>query len=482
MKKILFASSEAVPYIKTGGLADVVGALPKYFDHTKYDVRVILPKYMCIDESLKKHMKYRTHFYVNLGWRSQYAGVFEATYDQITYYFIDSEYYFAGDRPYHHLHEDLEKFAFFDKAVLIAMKVLGFQADIVHCNDWQTALIPAYLKEIYQQDPFYQRMKTVFTIHNIRFQGRWILNAIQDITGLPERCFTPDRLEIYGEGNYLKGGIAYADKITTVSENYAKEICSVEGGEGMEGILRARGADVVGIVNGIDHQLFNPEHNRFLVRNYDASDLIAGKRANKVALQETLGLPKKNDTFLIAMVSRLADQKGFDLLMPVMDELLQDQRIQLVVLGSGEQKYVDYLRGLEWRHPDQVRVDFQYREERANQIYASSDAFLMPSMFEPCGLSQMISMRYGTVPIVRETGGLKDTVLPYNEYEQTGTGFGFCNYNAHEMLFTIQYAYRVYFQHRKEWNALAKRCMELDLSWESSAAKYALLYEELMAQ
>lgn len=481
MIKILFAASEAFPFIKTGGLADVVGALPKAFPKFKYDVRVILPKYACMDTKWSKNLKLKTHFMVRLGWREQYAGILETKWEGITYYFVDSEYYFGGDKPYNNLHEDLEKFAFFDKAVLQAMKAVDFQADIVHCHDWQAALIPAYLKAEYQKDPFYQRMKTIFTIHNIRYQGRWGVNAVRDTTGLPEHFFTAQGLEHYGDANYLKGGIAYADKVTTVSSHYVQEICTQEGGEGLDGILRSRGNDLIGITNGIDYEVFNPRKDMDIPKKYDIRNHKSGKRMNKAALQKEFSLPQKEDAFVIGMVSRMTDQKGWDLVMAVIDEILRDSSIQFVISGSGEERYTGFFRHLAWRYPQQIAVNTVYSEPVSHRIYAGCDAFLMPSMFEPCGLSQLIAMRYGTVPIVRETGGLKDTVIPYNEYEGTGTGFGFVNYNAHEMMAIVRYAAIVFKNHRKEWDAMVKRCMKENFSWESAARKYESLYQSLLS-
>ncbi|MGN0482859.1 MAG: glycogen synthase GlgA [Lachnospiraceae bacterium] len=480
MIKVLFAASEAFPFIKTGGLADVVGALPKMFDKKKYDVRVMLPKYACMDKKWEKKLKYRTHFYTHLGWREQYAGILEMEYEGIPCYFVDSEYYFNGDAPYHMLHEDLEKFAFFDKAVLQSLKALDFQADIIHCHDWQAALIPAYLQTEFKKDPFYANIKTIFTIHNIRYQGRWELGAVKNITGLPDSCFGADGLECYGDGDYLKGGIAYADKVTTVSMNYVNEICTQEGGEGLDGILRKRGRDLSGILNGIDQEVFNPKTDDALKRKFDVHTYKVGKRANKAALQKKFQLPKHNDAFLIGMVSRMTEQKGIDLLMPVMDEILSNKKIQLVISGSGEDKYLNYFKDLAWRHPDQVGLTQGYSEAEAHRIYAGCDAFLMPSLFEPCGLSQLIAMRYGAVPMVRETGGLKDTVEPYNEFEGTGTGFGFRNYNAHEMMHMIRYAANVFRFHRTEWDAMSRRCMRADFSWKKSAREYEKLYDSLV--
>lgn len=476
MTKILFASSEAVPFIKTGGLADVAGSLPKYFDRKNYDVRVILPKYICMDAQWKAQLQFLCHFYVNLGWRKQYAGIFQAKADGITYYFVDNEFYFAGDKPYNHIHEDVEKFAYFSKAVLEALPFLDFCPDIIHCHDWQTGLIPVYLRTLYGGERYYAGIRTVYSIHNLKFQGRFTLPAVADITGLPQQIFTADKLESYGEANYLKGGVVYADAITTVSRTYAMEITTPEGGEGLDGLMRARSDVLFGIPNGLDYEEYDPETDVFLENHFNQTNFVSQKAANKESLQRELSLPTEPDVFFLGMVSRLYDQKGFDLVTYIMEELLSTEKIQIVVLGTGDEKYESSFRYFAEKYPDKLHADIGYSDDLAHRIYGSCDAFLMPSLFEPCGLSQLMSLRYGTVPIVRETGGLKDTVEPYNEYENTGTGFSFANYNAHEMLATLRYAMKVYRTDRKAWNALALRGMQQDFSWESSAREYEALY------
>ena len=479
MKKILFAASEAVPFIKTGGLADVVGSLPKYFDHEKYDVRVIVPKYLCMGEEWKNRLRFRCHFYVNLSWRRQYAGIFEAQYQGVTYYFVDNEFYFAGDRPYHELYQDVEKFAFFSKAVLEALPYLDFCPDVIHCHDWQTGLIPVFLRTIYGDENYYTGIKSVFSIHNLQFQGRWNLPTVMDITGLPEQIFTADKLESYGEANYLKGGVVYADAVTTVSETYAEEIKTEFYGEHLDGLLRARSKDLRGIVNGIDYDDFNPETDKNIPYPYNAVNFRKEKVKNKRALQEELGLEKDDKKMMIGIVSRLTDQKGFDLIAYVMDELCQDE-VQIVVLGTGEERYENMFRHFDWKYNNKVSANIYYSDQLSHKIYAAADAFLMPSLFEPCGLSQLMSLRYGTIPIVRETGGLKDTVEPYNEYESRGTGFSFTNYNAHEMLSTIRYAEKIYYDKKREWNKMVDRAMAADFSWHVSAQKYQEMYDWLI--
>lgn len=480
MKKILFVTSEAVPFIKTGGLADVAGSLPKYFDKKKYEVRVILPKYACMQDNYKKMMRYEKHIYVELGWRKQYVGILCTKSDGIQYYFIDNEFYFAGPRPYNNIFEDIEKFAFFSKAVLEVLKAVDYQPDILHCNDWQTALVPVYLENIYKKDLFYQNMKSVFTIHNLKFQGRWNLWAVRDITGLPNALFTAEQMESYGEANYLKGGILYADAVTTVSPTYAHEITTPEGGEGLDGLIRENGYKLSGIVNGLDYDEFNPQNDSAISYLFGIDDCETGKVKNKKALLESMGLVYDEDCMLIGMVSRMTEQKGFALVEYMMDELLSSGKFQMVVLGTGEERYENMFRYFEGKYPDKIKANITYSEDMAHRIYASSDAFLMPSCFEPCGLSQLMSLRYGTVPIVRETGGLKDTVEPYNEYEQSGTGFTFANYNAHEMRDIILYAYKVYHEHKEQWVELMKRGMSKDFSWTASAKEYERLYERLM--
>lgn len=481
MKNILFAASECVPFIKTGGLADVVGALPKYLDKEGYDVRVILPNYMAIPAKYKEKMQYKTHFYMELAWRSQYVGILETVLDGVTFYFIDNEYYFAGDRPYGNIHEDIEKFAFFCRAVLSALPQLGFRPDLIHCNDWQTGLIPVYLHDCFEQGEFFRGIKTVMTIHNLKFQGVWDKQTVADITGLDMYYFAPDKLEAYGDANYLKGGIVYADYVTTVSNTYAEEIKTAFYGEGLDGLMRARSNCLCGIVNGIDYEEYNPETDPYLVKNFNAVNYRKEKVKNKLALQEELDLERDGRKFMVGVVSRLTDQKGFDLVECVMEELC-DTDMQLVILGTGDPKYENLFRHYEWKYHGRVSANIYYNNERAHKIYAACDAFLMPSLFEPCGLSQLISLRYGTVPIVRETGGLRDTVIPYNEYEGTGTGFSFANYNAHEMLSIVRYAKHIYYNKKREWNKLVDRGMATDFSWKTSAKKYEELYRRILGE
>ncbi len=479
MKKILFVASESVPFIKTGGLADVVGSLPKCFNKDEYDVRVILPKYMCMKDEWKSKMNYLTHFYMDLAWRSQYVGILEMEYEGVQFYFIDNEYYFAGPAPYGNIYQDIEKFAFFSKAALSALPVIDFRPDIIHCHDWQTGLIPVYLKDKFHEGDFYRDIRSIMTIHNLKFQGVWDMKTVKDITGLPAYYFAPDKLEAYGDANYLKGGIVYADMVTTVSRTYAEEIKTPFYGERLDGLMRARANALSGIVNGIDYDVFNPASDPYITQQYTPRNFRKEKIKNKRALQQELGLDQDDSKFMIGIVSRLTDQKGFDLIAYMMDEMCQLD-VQFVVLGTGEERYENMFRHFAWKYQGKVSANIYYSEELSHRIYASCDAFLMPSLFEPCGLSQLMSLRYGTVPIVRETGGLKDTVDPYNEYEGTGTGFSFANYNAHEMLYTVKYAMDVYYNHRREWNKLIDRAMAADFSWGSSAREYEKLYDGLL--
>ena len=480
MKRILFAASEAVPFIKTGGLADVTGSLPQYFDKEEYEVRIILPKYLCVEEEMRKKMRFLCHFYVNLGWRKQYAGIFETKYQGITYYFVDNEYYFAGEHPYHNLHEDVEKFAYFSKAVLEVLPYLDYCPDIIHCHDWQTGLIPVFLHTLYGDENYYAGIKKVFSIHNMKFQGRWHLQAVMDVTGLPEQIFVPDKLESYGEANYLKGGVIYADAVTTVSPTYAFEITTQQGGEGLDGLMRQVSDKLYGILNGIDTEVYNPQTDPYIRAQFNEKDVIRQKAKNKSVLQEEMGLEQNPEAMLIGIVSRMTSQKGFDLIAYVMDELMEQENVQFVVLGTGEEQYENMFRYFEEKYPKRLKANIGYSEDVAHRIYASCDTFLMPSLFEPCGLSQMMSMRYGTIPIVRETGGLKDTVTPYNEYERTGNGFSFANYNAHEMLHVIRYALEIFEKRRTEWEGLIKRAMAEDNSWENSAKCYQELYLRIL--
>ncbi|MCD8082434.1 MAG: glycogen synthase GlgA [Clostridiales bacterium] len=479
MKNILFVASEAVPFIKTGGLADVVGSLPKCFDRENYDVRVMIPKYLCIKEKWREGMTYVNHFYMDYLGQSRYVGIMQYEYEGVTFYFIDNESYFGGEKPYAGGLWDLEKFSFFCNAALSALPVIGFRPDLIHCHDWQTGLIPVYLKDGFQGGEFFRGIKSVITIHNLKFQGVWDVKTIQNFSMLPDYYFTPDKLEAYKDGNMLKGGIVFADAVTTVSQTYADEIKTPFYGDGLDGLMRARANSLRGIVNGIDYDVFNPATDTMIAQTYDAKNFRKEKGKNKKDLQAQLGLPVDERKFTIGIVSRLTDQKGFDLIQSVMDELCSDD-VQLIVLGTGDEKYENMFRHYDWKYHDRVSAQIYYSDELSHKIYAGCDAFLMPSLFEPCGLSQLMALRYGTVPIVRETGGLKDTVEPYNEYESKGTGFSFANYNAQEMLDTVRYAKYVYYDKKREWNKIIDRAMAADFSWQASAKKYQEMYDWLI--
>lgn len=476
MKRILLAASECVPFIKTGGLADVIGALPKHFDKSKYDIRVILPKYSCIDKAFFDAAKKIASCTVTLNWRHQYADVWSLQQEGLTYYFIDNSFYFDVDKPYSEIHTDAEKFAFFAKAVLTVLPLIGYQPDIIHCNDWQLGFLPVFLKEQFQT-AFYKNVKTLFTIHNLRFQGVWNMDAYKDITGLPDTCFAFDKLEHYGNGNPLKGGLAYADYITTVSNTYTEEIQTAEYGEGLEGLISYRKDDVYGIVNGLDIKLYNPAVNKALTERFDVSDAWEKKAVNKVALQKELDLNIDENAFLVGMVTRITDQKGFDLILDKIEDMMQLDKLQIALQGTGDPFYQDKLKVLASKHTGKMAVRIQYSEELANRIYGSSVAFLMPSLFEPCGLSQLISLRYGTIPIVRATGGLKDTVKPYDPHTESGVGFVFEEYSGDAMYRSVTEAYDLYTANTSEWKKLIVRAMQQDSSWKNSADCYAKLYD-----
>ena len=483
MKRVLFAASECVPFIKTGGLADVCGALPKEFDKSEWDVRVVIPNYSCIPESFRNEFRYVTHFYMSTGSyiQNKYVGVLQYELDGIKYYFIDNQEYFDSFLPYGNVRYDIEKFCFFDKAVLSMLPLIGFKPDIIHCHDWQTGLIPVYLKNEFQGDMFFWGIKSIMTIHNLKFQGVWDIETMQGLTGLNDSFFTPDKLEFQEDANMLKGGLVYADYITTVSDTYAQEIQTAYYGEGLDGLLSARHMDMQGIVNGIDYEAYDPKTDAKIQTHYDSSDFRTKKWKNKVKLQEDLGLSVDKKKYMIGLISRLTDQKGVDLIDYAIERIVDDYT-QLVVIGTGEADYENMFRHFAWKYGDRISDNICYSDDLAHKLYASADAFLMPSRFEPCGLTQLISYRYGTVPIVRETGGLKDTVVPYNEYTNQGEGFSFANYNAEEMLNTINYSKYIFFEKKRQWNQMVERGMNLDYSWKKSTERYVGLYRYLLGE
>ena len=475
MKKILFGTSEAVPFIKTGGLADVAGSLPKCFDKKYFDIRVILPKYACMKQEWKDKMNYITHFYMDLGYKNCYVGIMHMEYEGIQFYFIDNEYYFSGPKPYDGGTWDLEKFAFFSKAVLSVLPVIGFRPDIIHCHDWQTGLVPVYLHDSFQQNEFFWNIKTIMTIHNLKFQGVWDVQTIKNITGLSDYYFTADKLEAYKDANYLKGGIVFADAVTTVSNTYAEEIKTPFYGEKLDGLMCARANSLRGIVNGIDTDIWNPATDKLLASKYDAESAIKNKKINKKALQESLGLDVDEHKMVIGLISRLTNQKGLDLVNDVIPGIM-DEHTQVVVLGTGDSQYENTFRYYENKYKGNFCAYIAYNENVAHNIYAGCDALLVPSRFEPCGLTQLIAMRYGAVPIVRETGGLKDTVQPYNMFENTGNGFTFDRYESGLLYDAINRAKTLYFENRKSWDDMVIRDMNKDVSWEKSAKQYKDMY------
>lgn len=479
MRKILFVASECVPFVKTGGLADVIGALPPVLKARGVDVRVILPNYREIPEETRGQMKHVLDFEVELGWRKQYCGIETLEYEGVPCYFVDNRYYF--DRPYVYGlgGDEYERYGFFCRAVLDALPLIGFQPEILHCHDWQSGMIPALLKIQYAHLPFYRDMKAVQTIHNLQYQGIFGIREVQDCLGLGDSLFTPDKLEAYGMANYLKAGIVYADAVTTVSPSYAEEITTAFYGERLDGLLRAKRHQLEGILNGIDVSDYNPATDPAIAERYDAESL-SGKAVCKAALQREMGLDPAPEIPLVGMVTRLSGQKGLDLIDHVIGQIMELD-VQLVVLGKGDTRYTDLFAWAEHAYPGRVAARFEMNHGLAHRIYAGADMFLMPSLFEPCGLSQMISLRYGTLPIARETGGLRDTVLSYNEYTGEGNGFTFFKYNAHDMLSTIQRAAQYYKSEPDVWRMLMARGMAGDYSWGRSAGEYAALYEKLLA-
>lgn len=481
MRNILFVASESVPFIKTGGLADVVGSLPKSFPKEEFDVRVVIPNYTCIPWQYRRHFKYITHFHMNFGEISnnEYVGIMTTQHDGITFYFIDNEHYFGGNSPYGDTKFDIEKFCFFSKAVLSILPSINFKPDIIHCHDWQTGVLPVYLNTIFRDNHFYDNIRTIMTIHNLKFQGIWDIETLKKITGFPDYVFRTTDMEYNRDANMLKGGLVYSNYITTVSNSYKDEIQSEYYGEGLDGVIREKRGALFGILNGIDYNEYNPETDNKIFSQYNAYSFIENKSINKVELQRELGLEENEGKFMIGVISRLTDQKGVDLIGHVLEEIVDDYT-QLVVIGTGDEEYENMFRYYEWKLKGKVSGNIYFSNKRAHKIYAAADAMLVPSRFEPCGLTQLIALRYGTVPIVRETGGLRDTVEQYNIYSDSGTGFSFENYNAHEMLNIINYAKQIYFDERDKWNGIAFRGMNKDFSWKSSAEEYSRLYRKLM--
>lgn len=474
--QIVFASAECAPFVKTGGLGDVAGSLPAALVRAGAEVIVMVPKYATIKDEYKAQMEHFSDFYVSLGWRNEYCGLEKLEHDGVTYMFIDNERYFARDYPYGFF-DDGERFAFFSKAITESLQYLpaGFECDILHCNDWQTALAPVFLREFYQGLPLYDRVKTVFSIHNVAFQGQFSDTVMEDILGVAHIPAAASQLRCDACSiNYMLGALRYADAITTVSPTYANEIQTPEFGEGLDGVLRERSYALQGILNGIDVTGFDPATDKRIAANYTVEDR-SGKAVCKAKLQEELGLEVRDDRPLMVMVTRLTRQKGLDLVMYALDRILAGG-VQVAVLGTGDRDYEDGLRYFQDKYPGTMAARIEFDPALSQRMYAAADMFLMPSKFEPCGLSQIIAMRYGTLPIVRETGGLKDTVQPYNEFTGEGTGFSFSNFNGDEMGDAVFRAARLFWDNRDAWNQLVTQAMSQDFSWTRSADKYLDLY------
>ena len=474
--QIVFASAECAPFVKTGGLGDVAGSLPAALVRAGAEVIVMVPKYATIKDEYKAQMEHFSDFYVSLGWRNEYCGLEKLEHDGVTYMFIDNERYFARDYPYGFF-DDGERFAFFSKAITESLQHLpaGFECDILHCNDWQTALAPVFLREFYQGLPLYDRVKTVFSIHNVAFQGQFSDTVMEDILGVAHIPAAASQLRCDACSiNYMLGALRYADAITTVSPTYANEIQTPEFGEGLDGVLRERSYALQGILNGIDVAGFDPATDKRIAANYTVDDR-SGKAVCKAKLQEELGLEVRDDRPLMVMVTRLTRQKGMDLVMYALDRILAGG-VQVAVLGTGDRDYEDGLRYFQDKYPGTMAARIEFDPALSQRMYAAADMFLMPSKFEPCGLSQIIAMRYGTLPIVRETGGLKDTVIPYNEFTGEGTGFSFTNFNGDEMGDAVFRAARLFWDNRDAWNQLVTQAMSQDFSWTRSADKYLDLY------
>ena len=480
-RSVAFIGSECYPFVKTGGLGDVMSALPKSLAKLNIDVKVIIPRYKCIPQKFQEKMEYRGSFDMNLcsDGKQYYVGIMEYQEDGVVYDFIDNDEFFSWGNPYTNLIDDIPKFCYFAKAALAALNYLNWTPDVVHCHDWQAALVPLYLRTCFQ-DTDVGRAISVLTIHNLKFQGIYDRKKIQYWSGLPDYVFNKDcMIQNWLDANMLKGGIAYSNKVTTVSNTYAREIQTEEYGEGLAEHLRYHNNKILGIVNGIDTDIWNPATDKLLAADYDEKSAIKNKKVNKKALQESLGLDVDEHKMVIGLISRLTNQKGLDLVNDVIPGIM-DEHTQVVVLGTGDSQYENTFRYYENKYKGNFCAYIAYNENVAHNIYAGCDALLVPSRFEPCGLTQLIAMRYGAVPIVRETGGLKDTVEPYNEYENTGTGFSFTNYNGEDMLNVINYSKTIFFERKRQWNQIVDRGMAKDFSWRVSAGRYEGLYNYLI--
>ena len=475
--KVLFVASEAAPFIKTGGLADVMCALPKALQALGVEPALVIPNYEGIGADYKNEMETVYEGSVDLSWRNQYLGVKKLVQDGIPVYFIDNEYYFKREKLYGY-DDDAERFAYFAKAALAMLHYIDFKPDVIHTNDWHTGLLGAYLKEDFMQDPFYQGMKNIYTIHNLKYQGVFGREIVEDVLGMPLRLLYNGNIENAGNVNFMKAGMCYADFITTVSPSYAEEITYPYFGEGLEDYVALCAGKISGILNGLDEKEYDPETDPNIPVCFDASNVLVKKPLAKEALQRELGLAVNREIPVLAMITRLVEAKGLDLVMHIMDELMEEQ-LQLVVVGTGDEEYANALRELAWRHPGSVSVNILFNEGLARRVYAGADMFIMPSRYEACGLSQMIAMRYGTIPIVRETGGLKDSVINFDKYTTPeGNGFSFANFNAHELLFTIKRALTCY-EEKPLWEKIVSNAMHSDNSWNRSAQAYADLYARI---
>ncbi|MBS7527787.1 glycogen synthase GlgA [Fusibacter paucivorans] len=476
MIQIAFIASEAAPFAKTGGLADVAGSLPKALNSSQLNVTVYLPLHAKIAPEYRKEMTFAGSTSVDLGWRTQYVGIFHLIYEGVSYFFIDNEFYFKRHQLYGN-GDDAERYIYFSKAVLAAMKHLNMKPDIIHTNDWHTAAVNTLLNFYGKHDDFYQGIKSVFTIHNLRYQGIFDPYVLGDLLGLPMSYFSDDGLKFYENINLIKGGIVFSDAVTTVSKSYAEEIAYPYFGENLEGVIQKYQDKLYGIVNGIDTDLYSPKKDQNIPVNYDLRSLKR-KKEIKMYLQVKYGLPVDANVPMLSMVTRLADMKGLDLIECILDELLELD-IQFLVLGTGEKRYEDMFKYYQYRYPGKIAARIYFDQYESHAIYAGSDIFLMPSLFEPCGLSQLIALQYGTIPVVRQIGGLRDTILPYNKYTGEGTGFGFLNYNAHELLFTIKDALTAY-QDQNAWHQLMKQAMKADHSWKRSSKEYLAIYLKIL--
>ncbi len=471
--KVLFVTSEARPFAATGGLGDVAGSLPQAIRSRLVGCRVVMPLYEDIPQDLKDTMKFVTSLSVPVSWRRQYCGIFEAKYNGVTYYLLDNQYYFKRQGLYGH-YDDAERFAFLSRAAIEIIPYIDFKPDVIHANDWQTALLPVYYKLFYQDRPGFEGIKTLFTIHNIQYQGQYGMEILEDVFGLPQ--YAKSIVEFDGDVNEVKGAIQMSDWVSTVSPSYAQELLDPWFSHGLDPILRENQGKLSGILNGIDTQLYNPEKDDQIYADYSAED-FSGKAENKKCLQERMGLPVRADVPLMGMVTRLVSHKGLDLVKYILDELLSTEDIQMVVLGSGDWVYENFFQEMQAKYPDKLAVVIGFIPELSHKIYAGSDLFLMPSKSEPCGLSQMIALRYGSIPIVRETGGLKDSI--FDSGDGKGNGFTFKSYNAHDMLAAIRRAIAGYYSSKEGWGTLVERAMKCDNSWGKSANEYIRLYKFL---